>query len=183
MAIILSLVIGAIVLVFLFVWMYNSLITLKNRVDNAWSQIDVQLVRRQDLIPNLIETVKGYMKHEREVLENVTKARTALISAKSVSEKAKANNLLSDALKSLFAVAENYPKLRASENFMQLQEELVGTENKVAYARQHYNDTVMEFNTKIESIPYNLVALIFGFKKRDLFEAESSKKEPVKVKF
>lgn len=163
--------------------MYNSLITAKNRVKNSWAQIDVQLTRRQDLIPNLIESVKGYMKHEREVLQNVTEARTALMNAGSVKEKAKANNMLSDTLKNLFAVAENYPKLRASENFMQLQEELVGTENKVAYARQHYNDTVMEFNTKIQSVPYNLLAGLFNFKEHDLFEATSEERKPVKVKF
>jgi LemA protein len=143
----------------------------------------VQLKRRADLIPNLMETVKGYMKHEREVLENVTKARTALMKAGSVKEKAKAENMLEGTLKTLFAVAENYPQLKASENFKMLQEELAGTENKIAYSRTAYNDSVLEYNQTIEVIPYNLFAGIFGHKQRDYFEVAESERGPVKVKF
>ncbi|MEW5997019.1 MAG: LemA family protein [Candidatus Micrarchaeota archaeon] len=169
--------IGAIVLIF------NRLVVLKNRVDNAWAQIDVQLKRRTDLIPNLMETVKGYMKHEREVLENVTKARTALMQAGTVAEKAKAENVLAGTLKTLFAVAENYPQLKASENFKMLQEELAGTENKIAYARTAYNDSVLEYNQTIQVIPYNLFAGAFGHSKKDYFEVAEAERGPVKVKF
>src|SRR3990167_3342734 len=144
--IILVIVLAVIVLTVILI--YNSLVRLKLRAENAWSQIDVQLKRRFDLIPNLIESVKGYMKHEKGVLTEVTKARTEMGNATTVNEKAKANNMLTETLKSLFAVAENYPKLRANENFLQLQEELSGTENKIGYARQHYNDVVMEMNNK-----------------------------------
>lgn len=163
--------------------MYNSLIVMRSRVDNAWAQIDVQLKRRADLIPNLVETVKGYMKHERGTLEAVTNARAAIMSAKGPREAAKAENMLSGALKTLFAVAENYPKLEASQNFMQLQEELSGTESKIAYARQLYNDTVLSFNQTIMQIPWNLLASPLGFKEREYFKAEEAEKKAVKVKF
>lgn len=163
---------------------YNSLVRLKNQVKNAWAQIDVQLKRRTDLIPNLIETVKGYAKHEKEVLENVTKARSALMSAGGdVKESAKANNMLSAALKSLFAVSEAYPDLKANQNFLQMQEELAGTENKIAATRQYYNDIVMEYNTKIESFPSNIIAGMFNFGQKDSFEIEESERQAVKVSF
>jgi LemA protein len=176
----LIIVVAAIVLIAV---MYNSLIVMRSRVDNAWAQIDVQLKRRADLIPNLVETVKGYMKHEREVLENVTKARSAIMSAKGPKEAAAAEGMLSGALKSLFAVAEEYPKLRANENFMMLQEELSGTESKIAYARQLYNDTVLSFNQTIMQIPWNLLAGPLGFKDREYFKAEEAERKAVKVKF
>jgi LemA protein len=164
--------------------MYNSLITLRNRCDNGWSQIDVQLRRRYDLIPNLVETVKGYAKHEREVFEKVTQARAAAVNAQTVKEQGQAENVLTGALKSLFAVAENYPELKANQNFLMLQEELAGTEGKVAYARQFYNDTVMKFNMRQQVFPSNLIANMFGFKTRDYFQIEEDvAKGPVKVQF
>ncbi|MCX8194575.1 MAG: LemA family protein [Candidatus Micrarchaeota archaeon] len=175
---------GLFILVLLFfILTYNYLITLRNRIDNAWAQIDVQLKRRYDLVPNLVETVKGYAKHERELFESVTKARAAMASAGTVAEKAKADNILSSTLKSLFAVAENYPQLRANENFKMLQEELAGIENKIAYARQFYNDSVLSYNTAIQHIPTNIVAAIFNFKAREFFKTEGSERENVKVKF
>jgi len=161
---------------------YNRLITLRNRVKNAWAQIDVQLKRRYDLIPNLVETVKGYMKHERATLTEITKLRTQIISG-NVEERAKANNALSATLKSIFAVAENYPQLRASENFQKLQDELTGTEDKISYIRTAYNDAVYMFNTACDVFPSNIIAGIFGFKHEPLFEAAPAEKEPVKVKF
>lgn len=162
---------------------YNRLVTLRNRIDNAWSQIDVQLKRRYDLIPNLIETVKGYASHERELLENVTKARSEAISAGSVGDQGKAENMLTGTLRSLFAVAENYPDLKANQNFMMLQEELSGTESKIAFSRQFYNDTVMSFNTSIQTFPSNMVASTFGFTQREYFEIEEEARGPVKVDF
>jgi len=163
---------------------YNMLILLRTRIQNAWSQIDVQLKRRYDLIPNLVETVKGYAKHEKSVLENVTKARTAFMKAGTMAAKAKATNMISDALKSLFAVAENYPQLKANENFMQLQEELSGTESKIAYARQFYNDNAMVFNAKIQQFPTNLIANTFKFTGKEFFKTEGeAERKPVKVKF
>ena len=166
------------------VLIYNGLVTLKNRVKNAWAQIDVQLKRRYDLIPNLIETVKGYATHEKGVFEEVTKARTAAINASGVANQAGAENMLSGALKSMFAVAENYPDLKASQNFMMLQEELSGTENKIAYARQFYNDSVMIYNIRIEKIPYNLIAALFNFTKEEMFEVKLAEvREAPKVKF
>ena len=164
---------------------YNGLIRLRQRVKNGWSQIDVQLKRRYDLIPNLVETCKGYMQHEREVLENVTKARTQAIEVSGgAAEQAKAENFLSQTLRSLFAVAENYPELKANENMLKLQEELTTTENRVSFARQHYNDQVMKFNTKTEIFPTNLIAGAFGFTKKDFFQTEESvEREPVKVSF
>lgn len=171
------------VIVVIFVVLYNALVVLKRRIDNAWAQIDVQLKRRADFIPNLVETVKGYMKHERSVLENVTKARTAIMSAKTPGEKAKADASLGGALKTLFAVAESYPNLKANENFMQLQEELSGTETKIAYARQLYNDTVLNFNQTIAQIPWNIIAGILGYKEHEYFEVAEAERKAVKVKF
>jgi len=178
-------IVGGIVLVVLIVVViiYNGLVTQRNRVDNAWSQIDVQLKRRADLIPNLMETVKGYMKHERGTLEAITNARAAMMKAGSVGEKAAADNMLSQALKSLFAVAESYPDLKASQNFMMLQEELSGTESKIAYARQFYNDSVLTFNNAIQTVPNNLFAGMFGFKAKDYFGIQESERAPVKVSF
>lgn len=152
------------------------------RVKNAWAQIDVQLKRRYDLIPNLVSAVKGYMKHEKGVLEEVTKARTSLMTG-NLKSKAKASNQITDALKSIFAVAENYPQLKANENFKQLQEELSGTESKIAYARQFYNDSVMSFNEAILVFPKNLFAKLFGFKQEEFFGAEKKERENVKVEF
>lgn len=171
------------VLVLYVIFKFNSLITLRNRIDNAWSQIDVQLKRRADLIPNLVESVKGYMKHEKSVLENVTKARSALMKAGSMTDKAKAENMLEGALKSLFAVAEAYPKLRANENFIQLQEELSGTESKIAYARQFYNDSVLDFNNLLQMFPTNIIGKAFSFSVREFFRVEEAERKPVKVKF
>ena len=163
--------------------LYNLLVKSKIRVSESWSGIDVQLKRRSDLIPNLIETVKGYAKHEKEVFENVTKARSALLGAKNAKEAAQADNMLSGALKTLFAVAENYPQLRASENFRQLQDELSDTESKIAYARQFYNSNVMDFNTKIKVFPNVILAGILGFKPAEFFEAEEAEKKAPKVDF
>lgn len=175
---------GVIVLIVLFVWgLYNSLVTLRVRIKEALSQIDVQLKRRADLIPNLVETVKGYAKHEKEVFENVTKARSLLMKAESVHEKAAADNMLTGALKSLFAVAENYPILRASENFQQLQKELSDTEDKVAFARQFYNNVVMEYNTKIAMFPNALLANAFNFTREEFYEATEEERKKVEVKF
>lgn len=170
--------------VLLFVWFtYNTLITAKMRVDEAFSHIDVQLKRRADLIPNLVETVKGYASHEKALLEKVTEQRSKLMEAKSTKEKAEANNILSDTLKSLFAVAENYPNLKASDNFLQLQGELSDTENKIAYARQFYNTNVKDYNTKIKVFPNNLLVSIFRFNPADFFEAADEDKKTVEVKF
>jgi LemA protein len=179
--IILIAVIAVILLFMLFI--YNSVIRLNNQVKNAWAQIDVQLKRRADLIPNLIETVKGYAKHEKGVFTEVTKARTAYMNATTVGQKAKAANMMTDTLKSLFAVSENYPQLKANENFMQLQEELTGTENKISYSRQFYNDIVMTFNNKIQVFPNNFFAKMFGFGEKQSFEVAEADKKPVKVKF
>ncbi len=162
---------------------YNSLVRIKNQVENSWAQIDVQLKRRFDLIPNLIETVKGYTKHEKKVLEEVTKARTSFLSATTVQQKGKAENMLEGTLKTLFAVSENYPKLQANENFLQLQEELSGTESKVAYARQHYNDMVMELNTKIQAFPSNVIARMFGFGEKEVYPVPEEERKNVKVQF
>lgn len=171
------------ILVLFVIFLFNSLVRLKNQVKNAWAQIDVQLKRRADLIPNLVETVKGYAKHEKQVLTELTKARAALLKADTPTKAAKADNMLSGTLKSLFAVAENYPDLKANQNFLQLQEELTGTENKVAYARQFYNDMVMRFNTKIETFPNNFFARMLGFKEFDSFTAAPDERKNVKVKF
>jgi LemA protein len=163
------------------VYYYNRIVVLSNRIDNAWAQIDVQLKKRTDLVPNLVETVKGYMKHERTVFENVTKARAAMMGAGSVEQKAKASNMLTDALKSVFAVAENYPSLKANENFLMLQEELSGIENKIAYARQFYNDSVLEFNNLITTVPGMWFA--GSRKSRQYFEVSEAERKVVKVSF
>jgi LemA protein len=175
-------IILAVILIF-FWTSYNSLVTRKNRVKNAWSQIDVQLKRRYDLIPNLVETVKGYAAHERELFEKVTQARASAMSAKTVADTAQANNALSETLKTLFAVAENYPNLKANENFMRLQEELAATENKIAFARQFYNDEAMSYKITIERFPTNIIAGIFRFIPEDFFHIPEGEKEPVKVSF
>ncbi len=172
-----------ILLVLYVVTLFNRLVVLRNRIDNAWSQIDVQLRRRYDLIPNLMETVKGYATHEREVFERVTQARARAIAAGSVGEQSQAENMLTQALRSLFAVAENYPQLRATENFQQLQEELSGTESKIAFARQFYNDTVLRYENLRQSVPARLLADAFGFRGREYFEMEDAAREPVRVQF
>ena len=177
-------IIAALGLAALYVWfVYNDLVVTRMRVKEAWSQIDVQLKRRADLIPNLVETVKGFVKHERKVFENVTRARSALMQAKSLPQKHEANNQLVDALKTLFAVAENYPNLRASENFQQLQKELADTEDKVAYANQFYNTMVSEYNGKLQTFPSAIIAQKFGFKEEEFFKTEPSERKAVKVKF
>lgn len=165
------------------IYIYNSLVRAKIRVDEAWSDIDVQLKRRYDLIPNLIETVKGYAKHEKTVFEEVTKARTAAMGAQDLAGKEKSENMLAGALKSLFAVAENYPDLKANENFLELQKELTDTEDKIQAARRFYNGNVRDFNTKIQVFPNNMLAGILGYKDREFFQAEEGDKEPVKVDF
>ncbi|MGQ0568729.1 MAG: LemA family protein [Armatimonadota bacterium] len=162
---------------------YNRLVVFRNRIDNAWSQIDVQLRRRYDLIPNLVETVKGYATHEREVFERVTEARARAIAAGNVKDQGQAENMLTQALRSVFAVAENYPQLRASENFTQLQEELSGTESKIAFSRQFYNDTVLRYNNARQAFPAVLMANSMGFGPREYFEMEEAAREPVKVSF
>jgi len=173
-----------ILFVFILVGIYNRLVRLRKRCDNGWAQIDVQLKRRYDLIPNLVETAKGYLKHEREVLENVTKARQQAINASGVADQAKAENFLSQTLRSLFAVVENYPDLKANENMKAVQEELVSTENKISYARQHYNDVVMSYNTTTETVPSNIVASMFNFRQREFFELEDeAQREAPKVDF
>lgn len=177
-------VLGIVVLAILFVIAkYNQLISLRQRIENAWSQIDVQLRRRYDLIPNLVETVKGYAAHEKEVFEKVSEARSAMMSAQGTAAQAEAQNQITAALKSLFAVAEAYPQLKANENFMMLQEELSGTESKIAYARQFYNDQVMTFNTLIQSFPTNILAGMFGFTQHEYFEMEDVAREPIHVDF
>lgn len=176
--------VGLLALLILYiVYAYNRLVVLRNRIDNAWSQIDVQLRRRYDLIPNLIETVKGYASHEREVFERVTAARARAIAAGSVGEQSQAENMLTQALRTLFAVAEAYPQLRATENFQQLQEELSGTESKIAFSRQFYNDTVLRYENLRQSFPVGVLANTFGFRGREYFEMEEAAREPVKVQF
>jgi len=177
-------VVAVIVILAVFVFgIYNGLITGRNRVKESWSGIDVQLKRRSNLIPNLLETVKGYAKHEKSVLENVTKARSSLLDAKDAKAAAGADNILTGALKSLFAVAENYPDLKASENFKELQKELTDTETKISSSRQFYNSNVLDYNTKLQVFPNVIIANNFGFKPEEFFEAEETAKAPVKVKF
>ena len=156
------------------VFVYNGLVTMRNRVDEAWSDIDVQLKRRYDLIPNLVNTVKGYANHEKETFENVTKARSQAMQAQTPAEHAKAENFLSETLKSLFAVSENYPDLKANQNFLELQRELSDTENKIQASRRFYNGNVRDFNTKLQVFPTNVVAGSFGFSARDFFELEDA---------
>ena len=174
-----------VVVVILFVIsIYNNLVGLKQKVKNGWSQIDVQLQRRFDLIPNLVETVKGYMEHESDVLTRVAELRTSWASASSVKEKSELDTQLSGALKTIMAVSENYPELKANENFSQLQEELQNTENKIAFSRQFYNDIATKYNTKLEVVPSNIIASIFHFEPVELFEAESQEaRKNVKVDF
>ncbi|OGH16722.1 MAG: hypothetical protein A3C30_00045 [Candidatus Levybacteria bacterium RIFCSPHIGHO2_02_FULL_40_18] len=181
----LTLVIGIIVLlVIIYLWFtYNSLVVLRERIKEALSQIDVQLKRRADLIPNLIETVKGYAKHEKEVFEKVTQARANMLKAQTPQQKAEADNMMEKALKSIFAVAEAYPDLKASENFLNLQEELTDTENKISYSRQFYNSNVLAFNSSIKTFPTILIANQLGFKPAEFFETEEESKKEVKVKF
>lgn len=162
---------------------YNGLATLRVRKDEAWAQIDVQLKRRADLIPNLLETVKGYAAHEKQLFENVTKARSALLGANTVSEAQEADNMFKDTMKSLFAVAENYPELKANENFGKLQSELSDTESKIAYSRQFFNSVVRDLNQKVVTVPSNIVASLFGFKQEAYFEVSESDRQNVEVKF
>lgn len=178
-------IIGIVVfLVFWFIFTYNGLVRVRNRMKEAWADIDVQLKRRHDLIPNLVESVKGYMAHEKGVLENVTKARTAVMNAKSQHDVQEAENMLTGALKTLFAVSENYPDLKASANFLELQREVRDTEDKIMAARRFYNNMVMTLNTRIESFPINFVAKIFNFKQAELFEVQvEEEKEVPQVKF
>lgn len=171
------------VLILAIIGMYNNLVSLKMRVKNAWAQIDTQLKRRFDLIPNLVETVKGYAAHEQGTLEKVIAARNSYASATSVEDKAAANNELTQTLKSLFALSESYPDLKANENFMALQTELTGTEDKIAYSRQFYNDTVQMYNTAIMKFPGNIIAGMFGYKEEPFFKIDEAEKEPVKVQF
>lgn len=176
-----------IIIVAVILWIvavYNGLVTLKNRTDEAWSDIDVQLKRRYDLIPNLVNTVKGYATHERELFEKVTQARAQAMGAQNPEQKSQAENMLSGTLKSLFAVAENYPQLKANENFLELQRELADTENKIQAARRFYNGNVRDFNIKIETFPDVLIAKQLGYIKREFFGLENAaEKEPVQVKF
>ena len=178
-------VIGVLVVLFL-LWLmfgYNGLVRRRNRVDGAWSQIDVQLKRRHDLIPNLVETVKGYAAHERGTFEAVTNARANAINAQGPEQQAQAENALTGALKSLFAVAEAYPDLKANQNFLNLQEEVTSTEDRIAYARQFYNDSVVSYNTKIQQFPTVILASTFNFDRRELFDAAPEDTEPVQVQF
>ncbi len=181
----LFIILGIVLLiVVVFVVFYNSLVSLKNRAKEAWADIDVQLKRRYDLIPNLVNTVKGYASHEKQLFENVTKARTAAMSAQGVAEKAQAENVLAGTLKSLFAVSENYPDLKASTNFLELQRELTDTEDKIQAARRFYNANVRDLAIKIESFPSNIAAKIFGFKNMELFELEEpGQKQAPQVQF
>jgi len=180
-----AIVVGVILIVGLWLMLtYNGLVKLRNQVKNAWSQIDVQLRRRYDLIPNLIETVKGYASHEKETLERVVQARQAGIDASGVKEQQQAENMITGALRQLFALSEAYPDLKANQNFMQLQEELASTENKIGFARQYYNDTVQTFNTRQQQFPANVVAGMMGFTAADFFELEEPEmREAPKVEF
>ena len=173
-----------VIIIIAIIAMYNSLVTMRQRVKNAWSQIDVQLQRRFDLIPNLVETVKGYMEYEADVLTKVTDLRSSWAEAKTVDEKAKLDNQLSESLKTIMAVAENYPDLKANQNFSELQTELTNTENKISYSRQFYNDTVTRYNIKLETFPSNVIASVFNFKSENLFEVDNQEaRQNVKVDF
>ena len=177
------LIVIIIIILVAIVAIYNGLVTARNKVKNAWAQIDVQLNRRADLIPNLVETVKGYAAHESSVFEDVTAARAGLMNANGVKEISEANNQLSSTLKTLFAVAENYPELKANENFKELQAQLAQTEDKIAYSRQFYNDTVLMYNNKCQTFPSNISAGMFGFKEADFFEAAGEARSVPKVEF
>jgi LemA protein len=172
-----------VVVLLIFVVQYNGLVRLRNRIDNAWSQIDVQLQRRHDLIPNLVETVKGYAAHEKDTLERVVQARNQAVSAQGPAAQGQAENVLTGALRQLFAVAEAYPDLKANQNFLNLQEELTSTEDRVAYARQFYNDTVLKYNNKIQTIPSNVIAGMFSFQEREYFEGEEEARSVPRVQF
>lgn len=177
-------IIAIVVLIALYIFMqYNGLIKVRNRIENAWAQIDVQLKRRHDLIPNLVETVKGYATHESKTLEAVIVARNAAMGAQSVGDKGAAENGLSGTLKSLFALGEAYPDLKANQNFLNLQEELTGTEDKIAYSRQFFNDEVRSYNTKIQVFPTNILAKRFRFAQREYFQTDTAERGPVSVKF
>lgn len=177
-------IVGIIVLLAIyFIATYNSLVTLRNKVKDQWSQIEVLLKRRYDLIPNLVETVKGYTKHEKDTLKEVIDARNSALSAKTPEDEIKASNSVTNALNHLFALSESYPELKANENFLDLQKNLKETEDKITYARQFYNDAVLSYKNKIEMFPSSLVASIFGFKAEEFFEAKEEEKENVKVKF
>jgi LemA protein len=181
---ILALLVVPAFLVLFVIAIYNALVRLRNQVDNAWSQIDVQLKRRHDLIPNLIETAKGYMKHERGTFEAITQARSQAMGAKTVAEASKAEGALGEALSKFMLVVENYPDLKANQNFLALQEELTGTENRIAFARQSYNDQVLFYNNKIQMFPSNIIAGMFAFAKRDFFEIGiAAEREVPKVSF
>lgn len=176
-------IILVIIVIVTLIHMYNNLVGLRNRVKNSYAQIDVQLKRRNDLIPNLVETVKGYASHEKGVLEEVTKARTGVMNATTVEETSAADNQLTGALKTLFAVAENYPDLKANSNFQQLQSELTDTEDKISYARQFYNDVVLKYNNACQQFPSSIMARMFGFKEETYFEAPASETTVPEVKF
>ena len=177
-------VLGVVALLLLWgIAVYNRLVRYRNQIDNAWSQIDVQLRRRYDLIPNLVNTVKGYAAHEKQLFENVANARSAGLAAKTVGEQAQAENQITQALRQLFAVVENYPDLKANENFLALQEELTGTEGRIAFARQFYNDQVLIYNNLIQQVPTNVIAGIGAFKLREFFEVEEAAAGPVQVQF
>ena len=176
-------VVMVIIIIVTLIHMYNNLVGLRNRVKNSYAQIDVQLKRRNDLIPNLVETVKGYATHEKGVLEEVTKARTGVMNASTIEETSAADNQLTGALKTLFAVAENYPDLKANSNFQQLQSELTDTEDKIAYARQFYNDVVMKYNTTCQQFPSSMMAKLFRFREETYFEAPESETAVPEVKF
>ena len=181
---ILIVVIALVVIVGLYVMVtYNGLVGLKNKIDNGWAQIEVQLQRRYDLIPNLVETVKGYASHERETLEKVVQARNMAMNATGAQDQAAAENMITGALKSVFALSEAYPDLKANVNFLNLQEELTGTEGRIAYARQFFNDTVVRFNTKIQKFPANVIAARLGFTEREYFEVEDQARDNVQVDF
>ena len=180
------LIVVIVILIFIvatIIHLYNNLVDLRNRVKNSYSQIEVQLKRRNDLIPNLVETVKGYAGHEKEVFENVTQARSNVMNASNIEEASAANNQLTGALKTLFAVAENYPELKANSNFQQLQSELTETEDKISYSRQFYNDVVLKYNNACQQFPSNIFAKLFGFKEADFFEAPESETAVPEVKF
>jgi LemA protein len=177
-------IVVVVLLILFFIAIYNGLVRLRNRVDNAWSQIDVQLKRRHDLIPNLIETVKGYAAHEQGTFEKVVQARNAAMSAQGPEQTAQAENVLTGALKSIFALAEAYPDLKANQNFLALQEELTSTEDRISYSRQFYNDSVLKYDNKLETFPSNTVAGMFGFKPREYFKTDDpTDREVPKVQF
>ena len=184
-AVLIIILVLVVIAVLLFVFSYNGVVRLRNRCDSAWSQIGVQLERRHDLIPNLVETVKGYAAHERQTLDEVVQARNGAIQAQQAgpAQQAQAENVLTGALRQLFALSENYPDLKANQNFLNLQEELTSTEDRISYARQFYNDSVQKYDTKIQTFPTNLIAGMFNFQKREYFEAEQGATDVPKVQF